>query len=169
MQPFDALFEHASSRVEGLEANQALWDVRRELETDYANVICYEMVLGDQSWNGFLEQQIPRLTEHLISKGLPLLGGPNVVLSVWQGSHMFMFRCAEFFQAIRDIEHLSPEELRGRIGDWRVGVGLPRHPHGKHAPLPRVAGKEPDDLPAPRGLAAPMIPLPPSDDGETKH
>lgn len=113
-----------------------------ELEPHHATVVCYEIVLGaSATWDGFLREQIPRLTEHLASKGLPILGGPSVVVSIWRGDQMFMFTSPRLFEIISDIESMSRDELLRRIEDWRVGIGLPSVPleHGEARSLSEVA------------------------------
>lgn len=147
MQPFEALLERASDRVEGTGANQALWNIRAQLQAEYANVVCYEMVVDERStWDGFLHLQIPRLTEHLSAKGLPMLGGPSVLLSVWSGPSLFLFDCESFFRAIREIEQVSPAELDRRIAAWRAELGLGLGTV-KHAALPESSDLA--DLPSP--------------------
>jgi hypothetical protein len=125
MQRFEELLAKAQAQIPGNDANRALWEVREAIEAEFASAVCYEMVLGPSSvWQEFLDVQLPRLTEHLLAKGLPLLGGPNVVLSVWRGSTMFMFGCSEFFDAIAELEHISRDELRARINAAREALGL---------------------------------------------
>jgi hypothetical protein len=126
METFDRLLERARSSVHGSEANQTLWTLREELEARYRNVVLYEMVLGqDLSWDTFLKSLVPRLTEHLFAKGVPMLGGPNVIVSVWRGSTMFIFEPDAFFDAIREIEGISADELKIRISAWRLAAGFP--------------------------------------------
>lgn len=127
MDAFDRLITRASAVVEGPDANRALWDARQALEDEHTLVVVYEMVLGAQAtWAGFLQQQLPRLTEHLGAKGLTMLGGSNVVLALWRGDVMYTFTCADFFGAIAEIEGMSLDTLRERIKDWRVSAGLSR-------------------------------------------
>jgi hypothetical protein len=131
MDPFDRLLGRAQSKVPGLEANATLWNVRREIEAEHSAAILYEMVLSSEStWESFLRIQLARLTEHFSAKGLPMLGGPNVRLSVWRGPEMFLFSCEEFFGAICEIESLDSRQLKERIGDWRVSIGLERRGAG---------------------------------------
>jgi hypothetical protein len=127
MEAFDRFLSHARSEVAGADANVTLWNLRKSLEAEHASAVLYEIVLTESStWEGFLHQQVPRLTEHLTAKGLPMLGGPNVCISVWRGSSMFVFSCGSFFDAICEIEELDSTSLREHIGDWRVAIGLER-------------------------------------------
>jgi hypothetical protein len=125
MDAFDRLVEHAGAHVPGLEANRALWDLRLVLETQYSNVVLYEIVVADGTpWDTFLRTNLPKFTEHLAAKGIDMLGGPNVILSIWRGHTMFVFDCAEFFEAVRVIEEISAEELKMRISKWRLEAGF---------------------------------------------
>src|SRR5262245_19288586 len=108
MDSFERLLARASSEIDGHDANRALWDARAELETRFTNVVCYEMVVGENdAWSEFLARTIPRVTEHLTAKGLPMLGAPSALLSIWRGRKMFMFESRNFFDAVREIEALD--------------------------------------------------------------
>src|SRR5687767_2617465 len=125
MDPFEKLLEHATSAVPGLEANRALWDARAELETQYTNVVCYEMVVNENAaWSDFLATAIPRVTEHFDAKGLPMLGGPNAILSVWRGAKLYLFDSRKFFDAVREIEQLDENSFWLQIAEWRKARGL---------------------------------------------
>lgn len=139
MDPFSKLLERASSEIPGHEANRALWDARAELETQFNNVVCYEMVVNENDvWSDFLARTIPRLTEHLSAKGLPMLGGPSALLSVWRGESMFMFSSRQFFDVVRELEQLDEPAFWRQIGAWRSAIGLtvPREALQKSSPIP---------------------------------
>jgi hypothetical protein len=138
MDPFERLLARASSEVTGHDANRALWDARAELETRYSNVVCYEMVAAEKdTWSDFLARTIPRLTEHLSAKGLPMLGGPNAILSVWRGDKLFIFDSASFFGAVREIQGLDESGFWKQIAQWRsaIGLSIPREAAGPRALL----------------------------------
>jgi hypothetical protein len=133
---FDRLTALAESTVEGVDANRALWDARTELEKKYTNVVMYEMVPEEGiAWGAFLRAQLPKLTEHLFAKGIPMLGGPNVVLSVWRGSKLFIFGAGAFFDAICTVEGISHDELWIRISRWRIEAGLSAGPLALSPPV----------------------------------
>jgi hypothetical protein len=125
MDPFQRLLARARSSVEGLEANRALWDARAELETQYSNVVCYEIVAAENvAWSDFIAAMIPRVTEHLSAKGLPMLGGPNAIIAVWRGEKLFLFDSDEFFGALREIEEADESAFWLKIGEWRKAANL---------------------------------------------
>jgi hypothetical protein len=125
MDSFDKLLARASSEIPGLEANRALWEAREELEAQYTNVVCYEMVIGENdAWSEFLARTIPRVTEHFSAKGLPMLGAPSALLSVWRGDKLYLFRSKDFFDVIRELEELDERSLWKQISEWREAIGL---------------------------------------------
>lgn len=134
MDPFERLLSRASSSFSGHDANRALWEAREALEAEHSQVVSYEMIASEKiAWSDFLMTTIPRLTEHMVAKGLPMLGGPAALLSVWRGEEIFLFDSREFFAAVREIEELDEDQLWVRIGEWRSAAGLSVPPESERA------------------------------------
>lgn len=137
MDRFDELLGHAFSKVAGGDANQTLWDVRAELEREHANVVCYELVLGREArWEELLDVHLPRLTEHFLAKGLPLLGGASAIVALWRAPaatadgtpsgdlELHLFRSPQLFSAIARMDGLTEVELGERLDRGRAALGL---------------------------------------------
>lgn len=135
MTTLDALLSRATASFEGPEANQFLWDARAELEAEYGSAVLYELVLDEATTLGsMLDAQLPRLTEHLRAKGLPMLGGPSLLVSLWRGSQAFVFRGGALFAAVAELEAITADALRTRLGAERVKLGI------DEPPAPKVTG-----------------------------
>ncbi|MCK6549215.1 hypothetical protein L6R52_25455 [Myxococcota bacterium] len=129
MADLDALLTRATSSFAGAEANQFLWEVRAELEEAHGRAVLYELVLDDAATLAtMLETQLPRLTEHLRAKGLPMLGGPSLLVSLWRGPRAFVFRGDSLFTTVAELAGLTRDELRARLDRERLRLGIDEAP-----------------------------------------
>lgn len=131
---FDELLARADQTVEGPELNRALFEAKQEIGAGAAG---YEIVVDDRSFEDFLRVDLPRLTEHLLAKRLPMLGAPTLLVTIWRNGLAHIIRSDRLFEVLRNVLDLSKEHLRSRIRAARVEIGLEADPWGQ-APEERL-------------------------------
>jgi hypothetical protein len=131
------LLGHAGKIVAGIELNSTLDEVRNAFQ---GSAICYEMVLDKRTFDDLLHVELPKLTEHLFAKRVPMLGAPHVVLTLWHHDKAHIFAADAFFDQLALGLAISQQELRARISRWRGEAGLPPDPWMRpHEPAPMRA------------------------------
>jgi hypothetical protein len=118
MSPIDLLVEAASSSVDGIGANEALWNAREDTLEMFGRATGYEMVVRDdpeETWADFLQNKIPRLIRYLETKRETIPGGRHVRISVWRRSRLYLFDGPSFWAAVARIEGCAVEELIEKV------------------------------------------------------
>ncbi len=142
----DDLLGGAGKIVPGIEINAVLYGIREQLDSS----IGYEMVLDGRTLEDLLYLELPKLTEHLFAKRLPMLGAPQLILTLWRDGRAHIFAGDAFFDALARGLALTHDALRDAIAGWRSDAGfLPD-------PWMGVAGRTSEDRgSAPIGLLPP--------------
>jgi hypothetical protein len=120
----EELLVQAGLIVPGAEINATLHGIREQM----VGCVGYEMVLDDRTLEDLLHVELPKLTEHLFAKRVPMLGAPFVILTCWRGEQAHIFSGDAFFDALASGLAISHDELRSRISAWRGEAGLPPDP-----------------------------------------
>ena len=120
----EELLGQAGIIVPGVEINATLHGIREQI----VGSVGYEMVLDDRTFDDLLHVELPKLTEHLFAKRVPMLGAPFVILTCWRDARAHIFSGDAFFDALASGLAISHDELRTRISEWRGEAGLPPDP-----------------------------------------
>jgi hypothetical protein len=137
----EELLGQAGRIVPGAEINAVLYEIRESFSGD---AFGYEMVLDGRTIDDLLQVELPKLTEHLFAKRVPMLGAPNVIVTCWRDQKAHVFAGDTFFDAIAIALGLTHEELRSRLSEWRGAAGFPPDPW-----------RRPNERAPVRGLLAP--------------
>jgi hypothetical protein len=130
----EELLARAGRIVPGHEINAVLYDMREHFG---GHAFGYEMVLDGRTFDDLLHVELPKLTEHLFAKRVPMLGAPNVILTLWHGAQAHLFAADAFFDELAKGLSVDAGELRGRISRWRSDAGFSPDPWLRpHEPAP---------------------------------
>ena len=121
----EELLAQAGKTVPGVEINAVLFAMREQFS---GQAFSYEMVLDGRTLDDLLHKELPKLTEHLFAKRVPMLGAPNVIITCWRDERAHLFAADAFFDAIALGLGVTHQELRTRISEWRGEAGLPPDP-----------------------------------------
>jgi hypothetical protein len=101
---FERLFEAAEHKIDGVDANQWLWDYRSQIEKTHGQCFLYEHVIDKESWSNFITVGLRRLLLHLEAKKLNAPCGPYLLIIVWKGTAMHIFGASHYFDRLCTIE-----------------------------------------------------------------
>lgn len=128
---FDRLLARADQTVEGPDLNRVLYETKQEVGPAATG---YEVVVDDRSFEEFLRVNLPLLTEHLLAKRMPMLGGPTLLVTIWRNDRAHIFGGDHFFEALLEVLDLTEEALRAKIRQARAALGLEPDPWGGTSP-----------------------------------
>ena len=122
---FERLLKCADQIVAGLELNRVLFETREEMAVP---TVGYEVVLDGMEFEDFFHVVLPKMTEHYLAKRLPMLGAPNVVLTLWRDDKAHLFSSESLVRVVCAELEIDETELKRRIVAWRTDAGFEPDP-----------------------------------------
>ena len=135
MNDLSGLLGLAFSQGPGVEANQLINGMRREVKASHGRATNYEVLLDGKGWDYVREVMAPRLALYLKEKGGGVAHGGGVFLSLFCGENLYFVWAHDFFTYYKDRAGLSDEAFAALASTWeRTG----RHVAGALPPGPAV-------------------------------
>ncbi|MFB3926886.1 MAG: STAUR_1299 family protein [Syntrophales bacterium] len=110
------IFSKAFDIIPGPEYNRFAFDLR---EKSGGAIFMYEIVMkDDHSWEHLKEKAYPNLVRFMTYKRIDPEGGERCVVALFFRGFFYCMWSADFIQAFREIEGLSPAGFRAQARKW---------------------------------------------------